>query len=240
VKPTGWAVASVAALVVAGAAVGFWVLWQAGQASAVFRQAQGARPVDPLEDSLRTLMVGERTARLETGRRYPRAGTERWPLVVVLHDNADLRGSGAAARWAAIRRQGWFLLFPEGVASADPAAAPGAPVVHRWAPEGRDGDVAHVEASIRQVSREYRIDPGAVVLVAGPDTAILAWSLTCGEALEGLRAVVFDAEPPPCGAVDASAVGDAWVGDPTQWSRASLGSPDTLRDWLAGTLPPRG
>lgn len=239
-RSTGSVVLAVAAVVFTGSALGFWLLWQAGQASAVFRQAQGARPVDPLEDALRTLRVGGRTARLETGRRYPRAGTERWPLVVVLHDNADLRGSGAAVRWAALRRQGWFLLFPEGVVTPDPAAPPDAPAVHRWSPEGRDADVDHVEASIRQVSREYRIDPASVVLVAGPDTAILAWSLTCGEALDGLRAVVFDAESPPCGAVAADPIGDAWVGDASGWSRATLGDPDALRGWLAGTLPPRG
>ena len=73
------------------------------------------RPPDLLEDSLRTLRIGDMgTARLDIPSGYVRAGAGKWPLLVVLHSLADKRGVGAAARLLELRDESRFVLFPDG------------------------------------------------------------------------------------------------------------------------------
>ncbi len=145
-----------------------------------YRVLHPQRPVDPVEDSLRTVRIGEtgRTARLHVPRAYDRVGVRRWPLLVVLHTAADLRGTGAAVRLEPLRDDTRFVLFPEGP----------------WAPPA--DHAAFVRATVDQISTEYRIDPANVTVLAEEDAAPMGVELVCASG--GRRYRAHDAAPVIC------------------------------------------
>jgi poly(3-hydroxybutyrate) depolymerase len=204
----------------------------------VVREAIGARPVDVVEDSLRTVAIadaGGRTCRLSVPRDYRRVGGDRWPIAVILHTNADLRGSGASTRLPAILDRDWFVLFGEG------EEVGGAPPVRTWNAAHAPADADYVRASVAQMTREYRLDPSRVAVVGEDESAGVAFALACSgpddplRLPEGWAVVAIRGGRPPCGEVGVDA--PVWVGSGGTWQPIYPPDPDLwLPGWLAARL----
>lgn len=182
---------------------GAWLVW----GDLPRRIAHAQRPVDPVEDSMRTVRIGDtgRTARLEVPSGYQRVGAQRWPLLVVLHTAEDRRGTGAAVRLDALRDDTRFVLFPEGAVVHQPpteregAREPDAkppPPDRAWRPADVEADAEFVREAIAQIATEYRIDPARVSVLAEGDGAPVGRALACGG--EGPRYLPHDGSAPGC------------------------------------------